>query len=156
MEGHFSTYPQNYAIVSPYYIDEHGQQILQSPNYLHGVHQLHSIPPPETLQPGAFVDYEEASLPLLPAQSSARVRRRVGAGGEHIKFRRTRSGCYTCRNRRVKVRGVPCRRVVSKVHAMYADCPCDRVNSAMKAVQFVKVSPLFKRAKFCIFLGLAI
>ncbi|KAF2403312.1 hypothetical protein EJ06DRAFT_452721, partial [Trichodelitschia bisporula] len=31
-----------------------------------------------------------------------RVRRRVGVGGEHVKFRRTRSGCYTCRNRRVK------------------------------------------------------
>ncbi|KAF2092178.1 hypothetical protein K490DRAFT_13455, partial [Saccharata proteae CBS 121410] len=37
-----------------------------------------------------------------PAQSAARARRRPAAGSEHVKHRRTRSGCYTCRNRRVK------------------------------------------------------
>ena len=31
-------------------------------------------------------------------------RRRRPAGNEHVKHRRTRNGCYTCRSRRVKVR----------------------------------------------------
>jgi hypothetical protein len=38
-----------------------------------------------------------------PQQGSHRSRRRQLAGGEHVKHRRTRSGCYTCRQRRVKV-----------------------------------------------------
>lgn len=32
-----------------------------------------------------------------------RVRRRPPPGSDHVKHRRTRSGCYTCRSRRVKV-----------------------------------------------------
>ncbi|KAF2145208.1 uncharacterized protein K452DRAFT_244963 [Aplosporella prunicola CBS 121167] len=39
---------------------------------------------------------------MLPAQSSARARRKPAVGQDHVKHRRTRSGCYTCRNRRVK------------------------------------------------------
>ena len=35
--------------------------------------------------------------------SSARLRRKSSAGVEQVKHRRTRSGCYTCRARRVKV-----------------------------------------------------
>ncbi|KAI9799521.1 MAG: hypothetical protein M1833_004043 [Piccolia ochrophora] len=31
-----------------------------------------------------------------------RVRRKSAGGGEHVKHRRTRSGCFTCRSRRVK------------------------------------------------------
>ena len=36
-------------------------------------------------------------------KGTARVRRRPAAGSDHVKHRRTRSGCYTCRSRRVKV-----------------------------------------------------
>ncbi|KAF2489370.1 hypothetical protein BU16DRAFT_471850 [Lophium mytilinum] len=39
-------------------------------------------------------------MPSVPG--SARARRRSTQTGEHVKHRRTRSGCYTCRNRRVK------------------------------------------------------
>ena len=36
-------------------------------------------------------------------RGAARVRRRIPPGSDHVKHRRTRSGCYTCRSRRVKV-----------------------------------------------------
>lgn len=42
---------------------------------------------------------------LNPTKPS-KVRRKAGIvspGGEHVKHRRTRSGCFTCRSRRVKV-----------------------------------------------------
>ncbi|MCJ1387347.1 hypothetical protein MMC18_000190 [Xylographa bjoerkii] len=35
-------------------------------------------------------------------RGAARVRRRIPPGSDHVKHRRTRSGCYTCRSRRVK------------------------------------------------------
>lgn len=41
---------------------------------------------------------------LVSVNKSGRSRKRSGPGGEHVKHRRTRSGCYTCRTRRVKVR----------------------------------------------------
>jgi hypothetical protein len=37
------------------------------------------------------------------APKSNRSRRKSSQGSEHTKHRRTRSGCYTCRGRRVKV-----------------------------------------------------
>lgn len=41
----------------------------------------------------------------IPApKSTTRVRRRMPPGSDHVKHRRTRSGCYTCRSRRVKVK----------------------------------------------------
>lgn len=47
--------------------------------------------------------YEDVSGPLGSAQGgNARVRRRA-LPGEQVKHRRTRSGCFTCRQRRVKV-----------------------------------------------------
>ena len=47
--------------------------------------------------------YEDISGPLGSAQGgNARVRRRA-LPGEQVKHRRTRSGCFTCRQRRVKV-----------------------------------------------------
>jgi hypothetical protein len=47
--------------------------------------------------------YEDVSGPLGSAQGgNARVRRRT-LPGEQVKHRRTRSGCFTCRQRRVKV-----------------------------------------------------
>lgn len=47
--------------------------------------------------------YDDVSAPPGSAQAgSARVRQR-GMSGDHVKHRRTRSGCFTCRQRRVKV-----------------------------------------------------
>ncbi|KAI9710342.1 MAG: hypothetical protein M1820_002837 [Bogoriella megaspora] len=40
--------------------------------------------------------------PAIPGQSSSRDRRKSQTAPEQVKHRRTRSGCYTCRNRRVK------------------------------------------------------
>jgi hypothetical protein len=37
------------------------------------------------------------------APKGSRYRRKSAQGSEHVKHRRTRSGCYTCRSRRVKV-----------------------------------------------------
>lgn len=48
--------------------------------------------------------YQDISGPVDASQDqNARARRRPGAG-DHVKHRRTRSGCFTCRQRRVKVR----------------------------------------------------
>ena len=41
--------------------------------------------------------------PAVVAPKSSRSRRKPAHGSEHVKHRRTRSGCYTCRSRRVKV-----------------------------------------------------
>lgn len=41
---------------------------------------------------------------LFQAPRSQRNRRKSAPGADHIKHRRTRSGCFTCRSRRVKVR----------------------------------------------------
>ncbi|KAL5412646.1 hypothetical protein PMIN03_004119 [Paraphaeosphaeria minitans] len=46
--------------------------------------------------------YQDVSGGMDPSQdANARARRRPGPG-EHVKHRRTRSGCFTCRQRRVK------------------------------------------------------
>ncbi|EOD43211.1 putative c6 finger domain protein [Neofusicoccum parvum UCRNP2] len=50
----------------------------------------------------SYADLDDPNRTLLPAQGSSRARRRPAPGAEHVKHRRTRSGCYTCRNRRVK------------------------------------------------------
>ncbi|KAH7062861.1 hypothetical protein BKA63DRAFT_188006 [Paraphoma chrysanthemicola] len=54
------------------------------------------------LQPSYADQYEDFSGPLGSAQgANARARRRP-VPGEQVKHRRTRSGCFTCRQRRVK------------------------------------------------------
>ncbi|KAF2163946.1 hypothetical protein M409DRAFT_68192 [Zasmidium cellare ATCC 36951] len=82
--------------------------------------------PPRTLQQlqtlsmeslGTYSDYDDPNrsmppphgLPQQPQppqqaqqQASQRSRRRQPTGSDHVKHRRTRSGCYTCRQRRVK------------------------------------------------------
>ena len=40
---------------------------------------------------------------MFNAPKSQRNRRKSSLGLEHVKHRRTRSGCFTCRSRRVKV-----------------------------------------------------
>jgi hypothetical protein len=58
----------------------------------------------EPHMPPTYVDqFDDASGPLGSAQgANARARRRP-VPGEQVKHRRTRSGCFTCRQRRVKV-----------------------------------------------------
>jgi len=54
-----------------------------------------------------FSDAEEAGRPSDTAHAAKKAqRKRQPHGPDHIKHRRTRSGCYTCRQRRVKVRGL--------------------------------------------------
>ena len=48
--------------------------------------------------------FEQDNGPFTQEQKGApRIRRRVASSGDLIKHKRTRSGCYTCRSRRVKV-----------------------------------------------------
>lgn len=78
----------------------------------------HAIPesPVYHAMSGPFVPYSDSQMPPpyvgqyedvpgamdMAQGGNARVRRRPGPG-EQVKHRRTRSGCYTCRQRRVKV-----------------------------------------------------
>ncbi|KAF8429540.1 hypothetical protein EV426DRAFT_125068 [Tirmania nivea] len=52
--------------------------------------------------PTFFVSDGTMGKSPIPGSSSARLRRKSSAGVEQVKHRRTRSGCYTCRTRRVK------------------------------------------------------
>jgi len=51
---------------------------------------------------GYFTGFPEPIM--LNTPKAQRSRRKSQPGSEHIKHRRTRSGCLTCRSRRVKVR----------------------------------------------------
>jgi hypothetical protein len=99
MAGPYRNFPQEFAgLFPPYFDDGQGQQSMQSAGFYSGNPSYQ-----QPLLDTSFADFEEPNRSVLPAQGSSRVRKRVGAAGEHVKFRRTRSGCYTCRNRRVKV-----------------------------------------------------
>lgn len=50
---------------------------------------------------GYFTGFPEPIM--FNAPKAQRSRRKSAPGLDHIKHRRTRSGCYTCRSRRVKV-----------------------------------------------------
>jgi hypothetical protein len=50
---------------------------------------------------GYFTGFPEPIM--FNAPKAQRSRRKSAPGLEHVKHRRTRSGCYTCRSRRVKV-----------------------------------------------------
>ena len=55
------------------------------------------------IQPSYVDQYDDGSGPMGSGQgANARARRRPVLG-EQVKHRRTRSGCFTCRQRRVKV-----------------------------------------------------
>lgn len=64
--------------------------------------------PPPAFDPNKFQNmtyYSGFAEPsLFQAPRSQRNRRKSAPGADHIKHRRTRSGCFTCRSRRVKVR----------------------------------------------------
>jgi hypothetical protein len=111
-------------------------------SYAHGIPEspiYHSMPgsfipyaDPQMQQP-YMGQYEEVPGAMDSAQGgNARVRRRPGPG-DQVKHRRTRSGCYTCRQRRVKVSLSPMRRI-----STYSDC----IKSATKRIQCATVSAL--------------
>lgn len=104
MAGPYNSFTQHFSLLPPYYdLGENRHPIMGAAAYVRtGGLQNYQTQSSESLNSG-FMDYEDVNRPMLAAQNSTRVRRRVGSSGEHVKFRRTRSGCYTCRNRRVKV-----------------------------------------------------
>jgi hypothetical protein len=104
MSGPYNSFNQHFGLLPPYYdLSENGHQVMGAAAYVPtGGMQAFQTQRTDSLN-SHFIDFDDVNHPLLPAQGSARVRRRVGSAGEHVKFRRTRSGCYTCRNRRVKV-----------------------------------------------------
>ncbi|KAK8090819.1 hypothetical protein PG994_000324 [Apiospora phragmitis] len=51
---------------------------------------------------GYFTGFPDPIMFQAPKPPSSRGRKKSTPGLEHVKHRRTRSGCYTCRNRRVK------------------------------------------------------
>ncbi|KAI1142292.1 hypothetical protein F5Y05DRAFT_220805 [Hypoxylon sp. FL0543] len=51
---------------------------------------------------GYFTGFPDPIMFQAPKAQSHRNRKKSAAGTDHVKHRRTRSGCYTCRSRRVK------------------------------------------------------
>ena len=49
-----------------------------------------------------WFDYNN-ELAMKDGQGPSKIRYRPLSGGGHTKHRRTRSGCFTCRSRRIKV-----------------------------------------------------
>jgi hypothetical protein len=81
-----------------------------NPNQLDGVGQMSQpqvVPMGVSSAPnpyqslGYFTGFPEPIM--FNAPKAQRSRRKSAPGLDHIKHRRTRSGCYTCRSRRVKV-----------------------------------------------------
>ncbi|KAF2721947.1 hypothetical protein K431DRAFT_62442 [Polychaeton citri CBS 116435] len=77
----------------------------QHPSHIPPFGALYPIPQPQIIPPlsfqhGVYMEEPAQSMPSHP--QAPRSRRRTAHGPDHIKHRRTRSGCYTCRQRRVK------------------------------------------------------
>ena len=92
----FSLYPQYYTV------DSTGQPLVQQNVFQLGPNAIPPFPQ-QPVDPGAaaFADPDDSTKPMPSTQGATRGRKRLP--GEQAKFRRTRSGCYTCRTRRVKV-----------------------------------------------------
>lgn len=52
---------------------------------------------------GGYMDMEQPTPMITLHDKTPRSRRRYPPGSQPTKHRRTRSGCYTCRQRRIKV-----------------------------------------------------
>ncbi|KAI0899687.1 hypothetical protein F4806DRAFT_492681 [Annulohypoxylon nitens] len=67
--------------------------------------QMGNISPPVTTpyqNLGYFTGFPDPIMFQAPKPHSNRNRKKSTPGSDHVKHRRTRSGCYTCRSRRVK------------------------------------------------------
>ncbi|KAE9965607.1 hypothetical protein EG328_009515 [Venturia inaequalis] len=100
MAGPYPNFP-NYGMYTSYYnAGQNGRPLIQ-PNSYYG-RNLHFQQPLLDPLSTHFPEFDDQNHAILSAQGSTRTRKRLGPGGDHVKFRRTRSGCFTCRNRRVK------------------------------------------------------
>jgi hypothetical protein len=149
MSGYYppnQQYPPQYYNINP--------NAVPDPNMVNGLPMMpgdvsmpHGLPDPALYQPmpGSFVSYGEPHMqqpymgpyedvppPMDPAAAAGGRMRRRPAPGDQVKHRRTRSGCFTCRNRRVKVISV-LRSVMSEHFTKW-----DR--SAMRHIPSAKVS----------------
>ncbi|KAK8244426.1 hypothetical protein HDK77DRAFT_370449 [Phyllosticta capitalensis] len=100
MAGHYNNLPP----MPPYYNVNPGHPMMPLENFPHSAYapalQQYQTLSSESLHQ-AYADLDDGTRGMLPASNSSRARRRA-SGNEQVKHRRTRSGCYTCRNRRVK------------------------------------------------------
>ncbi|KAH8680892.1 hypothetical protein BX600DRAFT_6270 [Xylariales sp. PMI_506] len=81
---------------------------------------------------GYFTGFPDPIMFQPPKPQSSRNRRKSAPGGDHVKHRRTRSGCYTCRSRRVKcdeARPVCERCRKGKRDCVYPDPPASKGSS---------------------------
>jgi hypothetical protein len=102
MDGQFPPPMATYGAYIPY-----GQPQMITPESMQP--RLHHLQTMSSESLGGYhSEYDDVTNSMLPPhapaqQSSSRSRRRQTHGADHIKHRRTRSGCFTCRQRRVKV-----------------------------------------------------
>jgi hypothetical protein len=80
--------------VSPFMFHDSEQMLMDSRIHL----------PPDHLSNCAFWYRPDTSLPVAERQEVVHLAHAGIPGVEAVKHRRTRSGCFTCRSRRVKVR----------------------------------------------------
>jgi hypothetical protein len=82
-----------------------------------------------------YSDIEDHARSSISQQGGSRGgKRRSVVGADHVKHRRTRSGCFTCRQRRVKVRYGRSNLGFSILTLM--------ISSATRLILFVKVSKM--------------
>ncbi|KXS93645.1 hypothetical protein AC578_4208 [Pseudocercospora eumusae] len=93
-------YPPPIPPLGAYYPS--GYPPMMPPEALQQPHRLQQMQTMSMESLGSYSDYDEPNRTMLPPQAPPRSRRRQPQGAEHVKHRRTRSGCYTCRQRRVK------------------------------------------------------
>jgi hypothetical protein len=99
----FNHLAQQFSLYRGYYTgDGTGQPFVPQDAFQF---QPNALPPfpqqPVDPSAAAFADLDDANKPMASTSGATRGRKRPP--GEQAKFRRTRSGCYTCRSRRVKV-----------------------------------------------------
>lgn len=93
-------YPNGQPIAPPEGMMPEG--VMMPDGYVPRLYQLPTISQ-ENLN--SYSDVEDPSRGSISQQGGSRGgKRRSVTGADHVKHRRTRSGCFTCRQRRVKVR----------------------------------------------------
>nr|POE82475.1 hypothetical protein CFP56_67645 [Quercus suber] len=88
----------------------------------------------------SYVDYNDSIGVDYPSQQAQpkQPRRPPPQGSEHVKHRRTRSGCYTCRQRRVKV---------SRASMLLTRCRKGKRECTYPGAALASTSPLSSRSK---------
>lgn len=90
----------------PYHPPDNGDNSQGLSHVFPNNYDLSRLQGPQQYSDGiSFWDYTNPPLAMAGGQDagSGNGRQRVRHGPDHVKHRRTRSGCYTCRSRRVKV-----------------------------------------------------